>query len=79
MEWQSECVIEIESVKSNLGTGSCGRCGNCRCGEKNAAPLETGMAFRAAHATVSHSDSITAMPAVSGTECRPYSANEAIS
>ena len=65
-------VMEAHAVNSEFDTGPCGRCEHCRCGEKGAAPPQTETAFRAVHATVSPSASITAMPVVSGAESRLY-------
>jgi len=65
--------METHAINSDLGTGPCGRCEKCRCGEnkqKEAAPPEIGAELRTVHATVSHA-SITATHAVSGAESRP--------
>lgn len=66
-------VMETHAINSDLDTGSCGRCEQCRCGEnrkEEAAPPEIGAELRAVHATVSLV-SITATHAVSGAESRP--------
>ena len=67
-------VMEAHAVNSEPDIGPCGRCEHCRCGEKSAAPPQIETAFRAVHATVSPSASITAMPAVGGAESRFYPA-----
>ena len=70
----SGLVMEAELVNSEPDTVPCGRCGHCRCGERGAAPPEIETAFRAVHATVSPSASITTTPVVDGAESRLYPA-----
>jgi len=65
-------VMEANSVNSEPDVGPCGRCEQCRCGEKGAASPQIETAFRAVRATVLPSASITAMASADGAESRLY-------
>jgi hypothetical protein len=70
-------VMDAEN-NSEPDTGPCGRCEQCRCGEKGAAPREIGTAVRAVHASLPASIT-TAQAAVDGTDFRFYPAAGAAS